>query len=70
VVAVFGAGQGEAQAWDLHGLSLMMLATGCWIEECLAIGWGEIDLYEVTVDVYPRTGAPGTARRRARLYHR
>jgi hypothetical protein len=35
VVAVCGAGQGEAQVWDLHGLSLMMLVTGCWIGECL-----------------------------------
>ena len=48
----------------MHGLSLMMLATGCWIRECLSIGWDEIDLYEATV------GVPGTARRCARLYHR
>lgn len=69
-MAVCGAGQREARVWDLPGLSLMMLATGCWSGECLAVGWDEIDLYEATVGVYPRTGTPGTARRRARPYHR
>ncbi len=40
-----------AQAWDLPDLSLMMLATGCRIGECRAIGWDEIDLEHATVDV-------------------
>jgi integrase len=40
-----------AQAWDLPDLTLMMLATGCRIGECLAIGWNEIDLDHATVDV-------------------
>jgi integrase len=40
-----------AQVWDLPDLSLMMLATGCRIGECLAIGWEEIDLDRATVDV-------------------
>jgi integrase len=29
----------------------MMLATGCRIGECLAIGWNEVDLDQATVDV-------------------
>ena len=37
--------------WDLQDLSLMMLATGCRIGECLAIGWSEVDLEAATVDV-------------------
>jgi integrase len=41
----------RAVAWDLPDLTLMMLATGCRIGECLAIGWTEIDLDEATVDV-------------------
>jgi integrase len=40
-----------ARLWDLPDLSLMMLATGCRIGECLAIGWNEIDLDQATVDV-------------------
>lgn len=40
-----------AQTWDLLDLSLMMLATGCRIGECLAIGWDEVDLNQATVDV-------------------
>jgi integrase len=40
-----------ARLWDLPDLSLMMLATGCRIGECLAIGWDEIDLECATVDV-------------------
>ncbi len=40
-----------AQAWDLPDLSLMMLATGCRIGECLAIGWDEVDLDRAAVDV-------------------
>jgi integrase len=40
-----------ARVWDLPDLSLMMLATGCRIGECLAIGWDEIDLEHATVDV-------------------
>ncbi|ODU07304.1 MAG: hypothetical protein ABS81_02070 [Pseudonocardia sp. SCN 72-86] len=41
----------RAQLWDLPDLTLMMLATGCRIGECLAFGWSEIDLDECTVDV-------------------
>lgn len=41
----------KARDWDLPDLSLMMLATGCRIGECLAIGWSEVDLDESTVDV-------------------
>lgn len=41
----------RANDWDLPDLSLMMLATGCRIGECLAIGWTEVDLGEATVDV-------------------
>jgi integrase len=40
-----------AHVWDLPDLSLMMLATGCRIGECLAIGWKEVDLDQATVDV-------------------
>ncbi len=40
-----------AQVWDLLDLSLMMLATGCRIGECLAIGWDEVDLDHAAVDV-------------------
>jgi integrase len=40
-----------ARVWDLPDLSLMMLATGCRIGECLAIGWEEIDLDRATVEV-------------------
>jgi integrase len=40
-----------ARVWDLPDLSLMMLATGCRIGECLAIGWDEINLEHATVDV-------------------
>jgi integrase len=32
-------------------LSLMMLATGCRVGECLAIGWDEVDLDRAAVDV-------------------
>jgi len=41
----------KAQDWDLADLTLMMLATGCRIGECLAIGWSEADLDGATVDV-------------------
>ena len=41
----------KARIWDLPDLSLMMLATGCRIGECLAIGWDEINLDKATVDV-------------------
>ncbi|HET9657113.1 MAG TPA: site-specific integrase [Kineosporiaceae bacterium] len=41
----------HARAWDLPDLTRMMLATGCRIGECLAIGWTEVDLDEATVDV-------------------
>ena len=40
-----------AQVWDLPDLSVMMLATGCRIGECLAIGWDELDLDQATVDI-------------------
>jgi integrase len=40
-----------AQLWDLPDLSLMMLATGCRIGECLAIGWQQVDLDRATVEV-------------------
>ncbi|MGH3673888.1 MAG: tyrosine-type recombinase/integrase, partial [Pseudonocardiaceae bacterium] len=42
---------GPARVWDLPDLSLMMLATGCRIGECLAIGWDEVDLGHDMVDV-------------------
>jgi integrase len=41
----------KAKDWDLPDLTRMMLATGCRIGECLAIGWSEIDLDAATVDV-------------------
>lgn len=41
----------KARLWDLPDLSLMMLATGCRIGECLAIGWSEVDLDDRSVDV-------------------
>jgi integrase len=41
----------KATDWDLPDLSLMMLATGCRIGECLAIGWTEVDLQDSAVDV-------------------
>jgi integrase len=41
----------QAQEWDLFDLTIMMLATGCRIGECLAIGWTEIDLDGASVDV-------------------
>jgi integrase len=40
-----------ARRWDLPDLSLMMLATGCRIGECLAIGWEEIDLDNASVEI-------------------
>jgi integrase len=40
-----------ARLWDLPDLSLMMLATGCRIGECLAIGWNEIDLDRASVEI-------------------
>jgi integrase len=36
---------------DLPDLTRMMLATGCRIGECLAIGWCEVDLGNAAVDV-------------------
>ena len=39
-----------AHTWDLPDLSVMMLATGCRIGECLAIGWDEVDLDGATVE--------------------
>jgi integrase len=41
----------KAKVWDLPDLTVMMLATGCRIGECLAIGWAEVDLDQATVDV-------------------
>jgi integrase len=41
----------QARLWDLPDLTRMMLATGCRIGECLAIGWTEVDLEEGTVDI-------------------
>jgi integrase len=41
----------KAVAWDLPDLTRMMLATGCRIGECLAIGRSEVDLDAATVDV-------------------
>lgn len=40
-----------AQAWDLPDITKLMLATGCRIGECLAIGWSEVDLDAGTVDI-------------------
>jgi len=34
----------RAQRWDLVDLTLIMLATGCRIGECLALGWSDVDL--------------------------
>jgi integrase len=44
-------GHAKARDWDLPDLSLMMLATGCRIGECLAIGWSDVDLDDASVDV-------------------
>jgi integrase len=41
----------KAVDWDLPDLTRMMLATGCRIGECLAIGRPEVDLDTATVDV-------------------
>lgn len=41
----------KARTWDLPDLTRMMLATGCRIGECLAIGWAQVDLDDATVDV-------------------
>jgi integrase len=41
----------RAREWDLPDLTRMMLATGCRIGECLAIGWTEVDLDGAAVDV-------------------
>ncbi|GLY27436.1 site-specific integrase [Kineosporia sp. NBRC 101731] len=41
----------KARTWDLPDLTRMMLATGCRIGECLAIGWSDVDLEEETVDI-------------------
>lgn len=44
----------KARSWDLADLTRMMLATGCRIGECLALGWSDIDLDAATVDVHWR----------------
>jgi integrase len=41
----------KAKDWDLPDLTRLMLATGCRVGECLAIGWTEVDLNDATVDV-------------------
>lgn len=41
----------KARDWDLPDLTRMMLATGCRIGECLAIGWSDVDLDAAEVDV-------------------
>jgi integrase len=41
----------SAQMRDLPGSSVLMLATGCRVGECLAIDWQEIDLDRAAVDV-------------------
>jgi integrase len=41
----------RAREWDLPDLTRMMLATGCRIGECLAIGWSDVDLDGAAVDV-------------------
>ena len=51
----------KAQDWDLADLTRMMLATGCRIGECLAIGWSDVDLDAAEVEIrwrlVRRTGA-------------
>ena len=60
----------KAVNWDLPDLTRMMLATGCRVGECLAIGWSEVDLDAATVDVRwrlvrnPVSGCCGCPRRR------
>ncbi len=44
----------KAQDWDLSDLTRMMLATGCRIGECLAIGWSDVDLDAAVVEVWWR----------------
>jgi integrase len=50
-----------ARRWDLPDLTRLMLATGCRVGECLALGWTEVDLDAATADVcwrlVRRTGA-------------
>lgn len=41
----------QARLWDIPDLTRMMLATGCRIGECLAIGWTEVDLDAEEVDI-------------------
>jgi integrase len=41
----------KSRRWDLPDLTRMMLATGCRIGECLAIGWTEVDLESEEVDI-------------------
>lgn len=45
-----GASQ-KARDWDLPDLTRMMLATGCRIGECLAIGWSDVDVEAAEVDI-------------------
>jgi integrase len=41
----------KARDWDVPDLTRMMLATGCRIGECLALGWAEVDLGDASLDV-------------------
>jgi integrase len=50
-MALRGGSQRQGEEWDLPDLSLLLLATGCRIGECLAIGWDEVDLNGAMVDV-------------------
>ena len=40
-----------ARRWDLPDLTRLMLATGCRVGECLALGWTEVDLDAATADI-------------------
>lgn len=40
-----------AQRWEVPDLTRLMLATGCRIGECLALGWTEVDLDAATADI-------------------
>lgn len=41
----------RARTWDLPDLTRVMLATGCRVGECLALGWSEVDIDGGFVDV-------------------
>ncbi len=44
-------GNDAARRWDLPDLTRLMLATGCRVGECLALGWTEVDLDGGTPDI-------------------